>query len=101
MNWEYDLPVGMCSCPQRRTKPIYSYHFVCTYPVPKPWSDPLGPLHFQRSNIATCVMEIYNLWYRLLAKALNYHNLDETVVNIGKDKDFQPIADANNRVLWG
>jgi len=53
LNWEYDLPVGMCSCAERRTKPIYSYHFVCTYPVPKPWSDGRDTLYKPTIRLST------------------------------------------------
>ena len=91
----------MCSCPQRRTKPIYSYHFVCTYPVPKPWSDVLGPLHRESSETSTCKMEIYNLWFRLLSKALNSHELHEATHLLNGDKREPPVANAENRVLWG
>lgn len=44
LEWEYDLPAGLCSCPMRRTRPVYSYHFVCTYPVSKPWGSPFPEL---------------------------------------------------------
>jgi len=80
LNWEYDLPVGMCACPQRRTRPIYSYHFVCTYPVSKPWSEPFGPLFSTLAPRPECVVELYMLWLRLFSKALNFHTVDELYI---------------------
>jgi len=71
LDWEYDLPVGLCSCSERRTKPIYSYHFVCTYPILKPWTDIRGALY--SNETPECIMEIFHLWGRLLAKSLNVH----------------------------
>lgn len=90
----------MCTCPQRRVKPIYSYHFVCTYPVPKPWSDIRTPLYSQ--GVENCVKEIYHLWYRMFAKALNIHKyLNPSLKESILEEEYTAIEDtAANRVEW-
>lgn len=92
--WVYDLPIGLCSSPRRRTQPVYSYHFVCSYPVPKPWSDPIGPLFDVDENKPDCVIEIYMLWFRLFAKAMNEHSDP-----FNTKKVIQP-RDLYNNVDW-
>lgn len=102
LDWEYDLPVGMCKCDDRRTKPVYSYHFVCSWPIPKPWTEIRTPLY--ASETATCTMEIYHLWYRMVAKAFNNHEIDEVTIEHNSSEEeneqLQPEAAGANRVLF-
>lgn len=98
----------MCKCSERRTKPIYSYHFVCTYPVPKPWSEVRAPLYALDES---CVTEVYHLWYRMFAKAMNPHKYlhpennsteESTDIEMAEDEhEYVFVANnAANRVEW-
>jgi len=84
LNWQYDVPAGTCNCETKRGAPVYSYHFVCSYPIPKPWYDPFKPMYHPVEEGAKlpddCAVEIFNLWFRMFAKAMNYHELNETFV---------------------
>lgn len=94
MKWEYDLPVGLCKC-KNTPEFVYSYHFVCSYPVPKPWSDPRATLY--SDDNAECLIELYTLWYKLLAKSFNTRPLHEPIEYLSISEDLLPPV---NQVLW-
>lgn len=111
LDWEYDLPVGMCSCPQRRTRPIYSYHFVCTFPVSKPWGEPFPSLFSPINPRPDCVVEIYRTWFRLFLKGMNGWTMEDMNRALEEDKlgdkantilqqRQPPNSPAKNRVVW-
>lgn len=107
LEWEYDLPAGLCSCPMRRTRPVYSYHFVCTYPVSKPWGSPFPELFTADREVDFCLIEIYMVWYRMFFKAMNMHTLtslnEEDNNGGGETEDdlaIQAPTGGGNRVVW-
>merc|ERR1711879_863192 len=74
LEWEYDLPVGLCGCEERRTKEVYSYHFVCANSFQKPW---LRGTTLYEPFVPECELEIFHLWFRMFAKATNSHILPQ------------------------
>lgn len=71
----------MCGCDEKITTPK-SYHFVCSYPIPKPWNEIRTPLYSE--SVHVCVKEIYHLWFRMIAKALNKNFVN--TVDIGSPR---------------
>eukprot|EP00276_Gloeochaete_wittrockiana_P019197 CAMPEP_0184341890 /NCGR_PEP_ID=MMETSP1089-20130417/10493_1 /TAXON_ID=38269 ORGANISM="Gloeochaete wittrockiana, Strain SAG46.84" /NCGR_SAMPLE_ID=MMETSP1089 /ASSEMBLY_ACC=CAM_ASM_000445 /LENGTH=288 /DNA_ID=CAMNT_0026670433 /DNA_START=27 /DNA_END=893 /DNA_ORIENTATION=- len=60
----YDRPLGLCDCP--KSELTKSYHFTCSYPVPKPFSDTLKTIFTAKP----CLRKLNMFWLRVLCKGL-------------------------------
>ncbi len=60
----YDRPLGLCDCPNAEL--TRSYHFTCSYPVPKPFGETFMTLF----GAKPCLLRLNLLWQRIASKGL-------------------------------
>ena len=85
LEWQYDVPVGTCMCNSKKNSTIFTYRFYCIEPLTPPYYDPFISIFTdkiqkkQSKEDDTCPVAIYNLWFKLLAKGFNFHEMDESL----------------------